>query len=251
VLFACASVGSAALSCASDVNPSGVEPPPLYPTRGGIVWIDLESATTSSIDASFYETFGFRYARSTDCHQRIEANCAIASCDAPTDGGHGLAPVSSGTITVSPPLAHFGSTLAPSMTGWYTGLVDNSGLWFMAGDSVSFSASGATVPAWSAAVTIPDAAPDAMRDISGGRLAFHWQPTQGIVEVDVGSGLDAFARCNYRGDMGLGIVPDGVVRTLGGVAAINNHGLSRSMYVTVSVGGYDVMVVATQSEFTM
>ncbi len=113
------------------------------------VQVGSQSFTTGMVIGSFLEI----PTQLGGCTRTQAGPCVVSDCSAIADAGFALDAgfQSAGTLTVSG-LIDGGVTLMPGAQGYQQAF---SRALFNAGDSIAFSASGATVPAFSAQVTAP------------------------------------------------------------------------------------------------
>ena len=228
----------------------------------GAVSIQNTSAASYYASASFFD--GGSVA-TEGCTTKTVGACSVATCDFSNAGGGGAAGAggapaakNAGDITIKGGVEDV--TLSPdASTGLYAAQIGNGKAYFKDGDTLSFSAVGAEIPAFSGTVDAPGAitlsapmfpAPGTMYSLdTTADLDFTWTGGTGakvLVNFTSASATkDVIISCTFDGASGTGKVPSsGGLDQLDKDATSISYSVSESAAVTVQAGDYSVALNA-------
>ncbi len=199
----------------------------------------------------------------TSCTTQTVGSCTSSRCvtvDAgtPVDAGFTLTQDSAGVITIAGTKLDGGVTLVPSADNTYAALSATSRL-SAVGDTLTVSAAGATVPAFSGktvvtpasvTVTAPGCAASNCGSIPrNAPLLVTWTGgTVGTVTVSAFVGVGAetsIVQCSYDASAGTGTVPTAALGTL--PAGMGSFSVSVANKTTFTAGSYDVSLAVQGS----
>jgi hypothetical protein len=218
---------------------------------GTVAFTNCQGDATACGTAGAYSFAAFFLPSSTPgCPFTTYGACQYSPC-----GYLGATGVSTGTITLS------GGTLAapvqvPVGTGGAYAYAPTSAL-FMAGQTLTASASGDVVPAWGPVSVVAPSAATLVSPASGATipstqdLTVTWSGGQSGARVRVTGapsvGFGAYFECDWDASLGQGVIPQALLTALAGQSPNVSVGQSQLAITTVDAGGYAVSVEAVQS----